>query len=228
MSSSVVKMISHLDNDGGLSSVSLAETGPVPGLHHHLEQPAGLVVQLSLEVELPSLPPRLDSEVLIDLIRLTRRQAVHHLAEGSAVPVLSQEGGDDSVLRQAVLQHADRPGWDLDKERAVVVAVLHQYQHRLGDEVVLPELPVSQSEQDGELRLGLVVQLPGEVEVPRVGVPAHHRHQAGVAPRHSELKIISVRVISSQPANDLDFLQNLISQKLQETLRMSSHVWLGL
>ena len=37
--------------------------------------------------------------------------------------------------------------WDADKHRAVVIGVLHQDQQRLGDEVVLPEVTISQGQQ---------------------------------------------------------------------------------
>ena len=124
-----------------------------------------------------SVPVRADREVLVDVLRLAPRQPVHHLAEGSAVLVLRHKLSDGAIFvsRQLVLYHPHRSR-QRDEHRGVVVAVLHQDEQRLRDEVVLAQVPVSQGQQKAELCPLLVVEVPGEIEVPSVGVPPHHRH----------------------------------------------------
>jgi hypothetical protein len=55
------------------------------------------------------------------------------------------------------------------KDGSVVVHVLHQNQHRLGDEVPLTQVTVRQGENELVLRLGLGVQLKFEVDGSFVG-----------------------------------------------------------
>ena len=46
--------------------------------------------------------------------------------------------------------------WDADKHGAVVVGVLHQDQQGLGDEVILPQVTITQGQQQTVLPRSLV------------------------------------------------------------------------